>query len=658
MKLTLNCMLVALLVAWASPLFGQVDALRQWSDATGKFNVQASLIAVRGQDVFLETADGKTMKIPLSRLSQADQDFLKGDSNPFEEVGGAMPNLPATATPAPAPSASDFAGSSSAAQAADNAPVPWSEPWNVDWDQVELMESPFDTQWNYTPPATVELPFEAKRATLPKKTNFFEGMRRLEINPLAQRAVVGYTVTFSVPKPLSRISIIDLPSGKSLQSEAIESNMSPLAVLNDGATVLMQGSGKEREDYETPDQLQLWRMQGKKIARSGIWQPFAATDDTVGRRRMGSDSSHVNHAMPIADNKIMLLSNERHLACFDVRTRQAIWHTRLKPNYALDYSLDRTQLFLLDDQTLMVVDPSSGKVLSSLSLEGQPRLSWPRISLNPAGNQLLLTYGNDFRVIDLSSGTTGLSGTITTRGPLAANGLSFLSDDYALLDNRLLLHLPSQIMVCEYKDAAQITSMGGVEFVGLLGDQGGLVVPTSIPHPKAKETLAKAVNDPGVFLIHPGVPVSLNVTGVGGEYQAQVEKALRQAAEQAGYKVVSNAEISIVAAVSGPTPEGVSYIARGTFMINKYTTDVRLVWDGKNVWSRGGSNVPGMLSLDRDQTIQQKLDELGKKPNISFFDGVSFPKLLQAPQEGQQGQNSGNALLVSKFTLQGLVDSP
>lgn len=656
MKHTLNCMLIALLVAWVNPVFGQVDAQRQWSDATGKFNVQASLIAVRGQDVFLETADGKTMKIPLSRLSQADQDFLKGDSNPFEEVGGAMPNQPATATPAAAASASDFAGSSSAAQA-DNAPVPWSEPWNIDWDQVELMESPFDTQWNYTPPATVELPFEAKRATLPKKTNFFEGMRRLEINPLAQRAVVGYTVTFSVPKPLSRISIIDLPSGKSLQSEAIESNMSPLAVLNDGATVLMQGSGKEREDYETPDQLQIWRMQGKKIVRSGIWQPFAAADDTVGRRRMGSDSSHVNHAMPIADNKIMLLSKERHLACFDVRTRQAIWHTRLKPHYALDYSLDRTQLFLLDDQTLMVVDPSSGKVLSSLSLEGQPRLSWPRICLNPAGDQLLLTYGNDFRVIDLSSGTTGLSGTITTSGPLAANGLSFLNDDYALLDNRLLLHLPSQIMVCEYKDAAQITSVGGVEFVGLLGDQGGLVVPTSIPHPKAKETLAKAVNDPGVFLIHPGVSVSLNVTGVGGEYQAQVETALRQAAEKAGYKVVSNAEISIVAAVSGPTPEGVSYIARGTYVINKYTTDVRLVWNGKNVWSRGGSNVPGMLSLDRDQTIQQKLDELGKKPNISFFDGVSFPKLLQAPQEGQQGQNSGNALLVSKFTLQGLVDS-
>lgn len=655
MKRTLNCTLIALLAVLASPVYGQVDAQRQWSDATGKFKVQASLIAVRGQDVFLETADGKTMKIPLSRLSQADQDFLKGDSNPFEVVGEAMPSLPAaTATPAPATPTSD-----TAPQASGNATLPWSDPWSVDWEQVELMQSAFDTQWNYTPPATMELPFEAKPAMLPKKTNFFEGMRRLEINPVAQRGVVGYTVSFSVPKPLSRISIIDLPSGKSLQSEAIECNMSPLAVLNDGATVLMQGTGKEREEYETPDQLQLWRMQGKKIVRSGFWQPFAATDDTAGRRRMGmgQDNSHVNHAMPIADNKILLLSKERHLACFDVHTRQAIWHTRLKSNYALDYSLDRTQLFLLDDQTLMVLDPGSGKVLSSLSLEGQPRLSWPRIRLNPAGDQLLLTYGNDFRVIDLNSGATGLSGTITTSGPLAANGLSFLNDDYALLDNRLLLHLPSQIMVCEYKDAAQIISLGGVEFVGLLGDQGGLVVPTSIPHPKAKETLAKAINDPGVFLIHPGVSVSLNVAGVGGEYQTQVETALRQAAEKAGYKVVSNAEISIVASVSGPTPEGVSYIARGTYVINKYTTDVRLVWKGKNVWSRGGNNVPGMLSLERDQTIQQKLDELGKKPNINFFNGVSFPKLLQAPQEGQQGQNSGNALLVSKFTLQGLVDS-
>ncbi len=50
---------------------------REWTDATGAFRVVAELVAVRGDKVVLEKADGQIITIPINRLSIADQDFLR-----------------------------------------------------------------------------------------------------------------------------------------------------------------------------------------------------------------------------------------------------------------------------------------------------------------------------------------------------------------------------------------------------------------------------------------------------------------------------------------------------------------------------------------------------------------------------------------------------
>lgn len=61
---------------------------RLWTDATGKFKVQAKLIEKTSTMVTLLTEAGKTVKLSVSKLSEADQDFLTknstGDANPFE----------------------------------------------------------------------------------------------------------------------------------------------------------------------------------------------------------------------------------------------------------------------------------------------------------------------------------------------------------------------------------------------------------------------------------------------------------------------------------------------------------------------------------------------------------------------------------------------
>ncbi|MFN7447429.1 MAG: hypothetical protein ACK56W_13280 [Pirellula sp.] len=59
------------------------------------------------------------------------------------------------------------------------------------------------------------------------------------------------------------------------------------------------------------------------------------------------------------------------------------------------------------------------------------------------------------------------------------------------------------------------------------------------------------VLDPSVFLLKPGVPVSIDVSGTGS-YADRVRSLLEAAVERSGYKNSSTAEIKVVAMIGPP----------------------------------------------------------------------------------------------------------
>jgi F0F1-type ATP synthase epsilon subunit len=50
---------------------------RNWTDATGKFSVNAEYLYMIGNEVSLKKADGKTIKIPLEKLNTEDQKWIE-----------------------------------------------------------------------------------------------------------------------------------------------------------------------------------------------------------------------------------------------------------------------------------------------------------------------------------------------------------------------------------------------------------------------------------------------------------------------------------------------------------------------------------------------------------------------------------------------------
>jgi outer membrane protein assembly factor BamB len=71
-------LLILACVVGVGALVGGAE-LRQWSDSSGKFRVDAELIDFKDGKVSLRKADGTIVQTPLGKLSQADQKFLRAE---------------------------------------------------------------------------------------------------------------------------------------------------------------------------------------------------------------------------------------------------------------------------------------------------------------------------------------------------------------------------------------------------------------------------------------------------------------------------------------------------------------------------------------------------------------------------------------------------
>jgi hypothetical protein len=54
--------------------------MRTWHDASGKFEIEATLVSLKDQTVTLKKKDGRTIRVPLKKLGAEDQKFIREQS--------------------------------------------------------------------------------------------------------------------------------------------------------------------------------------------------------------------------------------------------------------------------------------------------------------------------------------------------------------------------------------------------------------------------------------------------------------------------------------------------------------------------------------------------------------------------------------------------
>lgn len=72
------CLLVC--AVWSSG-FANESEMRTWTDSTGKFSFEGKFLELNGSNVVLLSPDGQSKRVPLRRLSRADQDWLRNQGS-------------------------------------------------------------------------------------------------------------------------------------------------------------------------------------------------------------------------------------------------------------------------------------------------------------------------------------------------------------------------------------------------------------------------------------------------------------------------------------------------------------------------------------------------------------------------------------------------
>ncbi len=598
----------------------RADEFRTWTDATGRFKLQAKLVSVDEGDVTLVRENGKEMTIPLKKLSKKDQEYLAKleSDNPFQaaEDNPFSPAKPARAT----------------------SPGRLREV-TVDWsDSQGLLLNAAESEWKITPPVAPEAGFRNRSIALPNKRDFFEKLCGLAINPVAKKAVVGYSLKKRRGDESStRLVLCDLERGRATATEALPGEMAPLALHDDGQQVLMRrnefGHGKS-------NRLEIWAVQGKRVARTLAWTPY--TDGW-------EPNNDVRWAEFIDAKTLATASSGGRVALWDAASAKPICHFETTKGVIPAVSPDRKWLAFCAGDQVGLFDLKNREV--AVLRETPSKLSSPMMAFSPSGKRIGCVAGDRIFVWDTASGE--LENNFATPGIHIHGGCTFPHDDYILAGKSYLIALESQLKLWQYSGAEHVRSVGETTFFAVGGHrEGGVLALAKVPHPEASSLLEKAIKQPDMFVFHEGSPVKLNVSGVPAAQRTRVTESLTKKLKEMKCSVDPAAPIEIAASVDGPKQREISYMHSGDYKVREYLVWIRFLYQGKTVWERSCSNVPGFIALERGENIEGVLRKAGQQPTYDFYDRVTLPEFLQKPSDGQN-PNSGQTLGSCEVTRKG-----
>lgn len=630
----------ALLLGLATP--GPADEFRRWSDITGRFGVEARLLRIEGSLVFLERADGVTVVIERDRLSPQDQAYLEEivRTNPFKvlEERPEKTSPGATVTPPPKRRETSCQDPPVADEGAhfvpyflreNSAPV-------INWLQVRSVSVNPNVGWRLTVPKWEPLPPRVKTLGLPPKSDLFERVSALVVNPVAKRAVIQYTLR----RPGSRgkagkIIVCDLEGGVVGVVPELPADEVPLAIypaaLPHNRLCLFR---RDEFGFGNQDRLTYYFVTPGGGGIIGELKPV------IGLVPQFSWSPYERETGAARDIKWADFPDERTLVTCSGNGLILVWNLeRMQPEAAVQTTLGqipalsptRQWLAFATKDQIGILDIKKREVLAVQNTP-QPQ-SFPVLAFSPSGQKLAcLTNQRNIRVWDVGSGRLEAEFTLPS-GMAFQENFIFPHDDFLLGNNRYLVHWKSQILVWEYDNLEATAALGNLTCAVTGRRQGtgsvmGLVV-AHIPHAAAQQVLEAALNNPETFAFRRGVPVEIDVSAIPEDARDKVSEILVRRLKEMGCDPREHARVTVAAGVSGPKERTVSYYHSGDYKVKEYQLWIKILADGQVLWETSAGGVPFVLLLRPGENVGQKLEELTAKPNYDWFNTVTLPLYLQ-----------------------------
>lgn len=618
--------------------------LRQWSDTSGKFKIKAKFVSLENGTLTLEKEDGEEIEIELKKLSPADQKAATDlsnakDDDPFKPKAKAKPKddpfKPKSKTTTPAqPTRPGRPGTpKTTAEPVDDGDVPVIK---VDWSKADVITlAPPDGGWKVELPK-VELSNaggKLKPITLPQKANFFEGMKAIILSRDLKRAVIGYNMGNPQQGGTTRLLGVDLATGKAGGSVSAPVQMVPLAIHDDGDQILVR---RDEFGFGNLDRLEVWSMKSGKIEKLLICTPY---EEVTGGPR------DVMWAEFLDAERLATASRGGKVAIWKYPEMEPIcWFQSADSKPAL--SPDRKLIAYCNGDNVGLFDVEKREVVAQ---QATPmKLQWPQLAFSPSGKRLGCIAFDKVLMWDVATGK--LEQSFAPTGLMIKDSIDFPDEDYILGNGKFLIDMPNQLKFWQFDGADQIRCVNGVAYVGVSAGNNapGALLTMTLPHTGAKDLLKKALTDPTLFVLRAGTTVKLDLTGIADATQrAAVEQALIKRLATIDCKPGPAGTIDLVASLEGPKDREMRYHFSGTYKTKEFITHLKFVYQGQPAWEATGSNISFIISLGRDDNIENYLRQR-EKPDYTFFDRVELPKFLQKPTAGQ---GPGRSLTLGQSTI-------
>lgn len=624
--------------------------LRTWTDKTGKFKTKARFVELDGDALTLETDEGKTLSIPLEKLSEADQAVAR-------KVAAK------TARPADSASGSGTRGPSSGAVApmASAPPSRKIEPpplATADWSTCRTIESVSPPAWAVpidggpAPGSLTAQPIAVPFATNEQGSRFFEKIGGLLFARDAARACVMVSSVEDMARaPALTLSFVDLKEGKVDRSIVWPTTLRPIELARSGRTLLaLSDSVFSRGSSDAA--VGVWKIGGKSIEAVNAWNPNPP--GILG-------NSAPQFASFIDDDHVLCSTMGGNASMWNVAEAKAVWQMEVSQiGKSVAVSPGGKLVAAANWGGVWVLDSMTGSPLGRLEGQVPPDVS---LSFRPDGGQLAAVSPNRLLIWDLTTGGQFCDIPIRSATPLP-DSVDWLFGGCVLVGGRMLVDLERRVVLWSYATGGQGQlgrnqgELGGRYWYTDPGRAGSphALYSVLIPHDNARRTAA-ALDAEKLLVVRPGTPFSLDVRVEGSvEEQENVRQAITKGLESAGMTVADGQPLVVQATTEVGASREITYRKAGSIdrQGDKATTTdqicrLTLVENGKQIWESILVNGPPItLRIKEGETAQQALASYRKTPS-KIFERMQIPRYIA--REAEAG-----AYGFSTITSQGVVD--
>ncbi|MDP1564554.1 MAG: SHD1 domain-containing protein [Pirellulaceae bacterium] len=611
------------------------EEYRTWTDATGKFKVEATIFELTETEVKLLKKDEKVVTIPLEKLSEADRAHLAevrakiaAEVNPFEGGTPVRPGQPTGGVdsfsgmlpqndPEPAPQvfengALPIEGQSVrpaneiALDSSEFSYIPAQQPSHIADKSVALPSSKFSSDYQAHTSSRLFYSGNSGELIAIYRNNPFQNFSQAILVDTNTEEVFGdFTLPFK--------EVNDVVVSPSKQSVVTIHN--PFG--NDGGGLVFWKPGNDQLVPEKAWKFENFLQQNRFTAHSSLFV----------------DDQH-------------LFTVGSHLALWDLEDDECIYSVSNPGAWVI--SRDNSHIVFFQKGSLWIMRLKDGAVVGRIQGDPNFMASLRVLEISPDGRSLVASSGGALHGFDLTNGQS-----------LFSFDTGYAINSVLWADNSLLLVNGGRIVDPKLQVVVWNFSLSPGLYRAQTGSTTWIVAPDRVfglelineNRRREIEKNTKDLTAQELLMFGPGSRVSLAVelNHLGNESDA-VSDALRQRLEQLGFVIDDKAPLRLEAVVLrgdevqevvrdhfgsrfGPVQERIRYTPHTSHLMLK--RDKEVLWKVSANYSASGP----ILHMERNETPQDAATRLCK-PNAAFFTSASIPsKISRLPKDRPLGNS-------------------